>query len=173
MLVGNTHIEFGGSHFSLVHPSTGVAGDLGTVPSPDPAAPGRYRRLHALLATGRVRACHDLSEGGLAVALAEMAIAGGYGATISTLPHPDRATALFSESLSRFVCEVAAHDVDWFLDGLAEPAVVLGEVTVEPVLRLASVALPLDALRTAFKAEPARRAHAQDRPQGHPQEGDR
>ncbi len=173
VLVGHTHIEFGGSHFSLLHPATGVAGDRGTVPSPDPDAPTRYRRLHALLATGRVRACHDLSEGGLAVALAEMAIAGGYGAVISTLPHPDRATALFSESLGRFVCEVAADDVDWFLEGLAESAVVLGEVTAEPVLRLAGMALPLDALRAAFKAEPARRAQAQDHPQGHPQDGDR
>ena len=48
-------------------------------PAPDPAAPARYRRLHAALRTGRVRACHDLSEGGLAVALAEMAIGGGLG----------------------------------------------------------------------------------------------
>ena len=40
-------------------------------------------RLHAAIGRGLVRSCHDLSEGGLAVALAEMAIAGGLGATVT------------------------------------------------------------------------------------------
>jgi phosphoribosylformylglycinamidine (FGAM) synthase-like enzyme len=54
-----------------------------------------------------VRSCHDLSEGGLAVALAEMAFAGGVGADVSQLPReglPD-SVQLFSESASRFVIE--------------------------------------------------------------------
>ena len=53
--------------------------DPGTVPQPDPDAPDRYRRLHRAIRDGLVRACHDLSEGGLAVALAEMCIAGRLG----------------------------------------------------------------------------------------------
>ena len=60
-----------------------------TVPGPDPDAPARYRRLHQAMRSGRVLACHDLSEGGLAVALAEMAIAGRLGLSIDTLPGPD------------------------------------------------------------------------------------
>ena len=50
---------------------------------------------------GLVRACHDVSEGGLAVALAEMCIAGRLGITVTALPDRDLATALFAESTGR------------------------------------------------------------------------
>jgi hypothetical protein len=46
----------------------------------------RRFRAFGLITAGRVTACHDLSDGGLAVALAEMAMAKGIGATIETLP---------------------------------------------------------------------------------------
>ncbi|MDX9826896.1 MAG: phosphoribosylformylglycinamidine synthase subunit PurS [Spirochaetia bacterium] len=45
-------------------------------------APAVYRALHAALKQGLVEACHDLSEGGLGAALAEMCLAGGLGADI-------------------------------------------------------------------------------------------
>ena len=83
------------------------------MPAPDAAAPARYRRLHAALRTGRIRACHDISEGGLAVALAEMAIGGGLGIDVRLLPHSDPTVSLFAESTGRFVCEVDPADVDW------------------------------------------------------------
>ena len=51
----------------------------GAAPQPDPDAPGRYRRLHAAIRDDLVQACHDVSEGGLAVALAELCIAGRLG----------------------------------------------------------------------------------------------
>ena len=82
--IGTTACEFGGSHFAKVHDMGGPA----TVPAPDATAPTRYRRLHQALRSGRVVACHDLSEGGLAVALAEMAIAGRLGLSIDTLARP-------------------------------------------------------------------------------------
>ena len=44
-------------------------------------APRLFRGVHEAMLRGLVRACHDLSEGGLAVAAAEMAFAGGIGAT--------------------------------------------------------------------------------------------
>ena len=132
--------------------STGPA----TVPAPDAAAPTRYRRLHQALRSGRVLACHDLSEGGLAVALAEMAIAGRLGLSIDTLPGPDPVSALFSESSSRFVCEVAADDVAWLAEQLGEPVTVLGTVTdvadVHPA-RIDRRSLSID-LVTAFGARP-------------------
>ena len=71
LLVGATAPEFAGSHFTLVNGTPSPA----VVPAPDAQAPARYRRLHAAMNRGLVRSCHDLSEGGLAVALAEMAIA--------------------------------------------------------------------------------------------------
>ncbi len=150
VVVGRTETEFGGSHFALI---TG-AGDAGPVPAPDTNSPARYRALHTLLRTGRVRACHDLSEGGLAVAVAEMCIGGLLGANIDTLPHADITTALFSESTGRFVCEIAPQDVTWFFDGLGEPVTVLGTVTGEPLLRLAGFDIPLDELRSAFQGGP-------------------
>ena len=62
--------------------------------------------------TGLVRSCHDVSEGGLAVAVAEMAIAGGLGVDDRRLPRPaTRHTALFAESTGRLWCEVAPDDV--------------------------------------------------------------
>src|SRR5262249_55817697 len=68
-LVGATRDEMGGSHYHLVHGMTG-----GDVPRVDTAiAPRIFRALHAAITGGLVRACHDLSEGGLAVAAAEMA----------------------------------------------------------------------------------------------------
>ena len=83
-------------------------------------APGRSRaglagcsgRSIAAISRGLVRSCHDLSEGGLAVALAEMALAGGLGADVSLGTSRATATAahdavlLFSESPSRFLLEV-------------------------------------------------------------------
>ena len=147
VLVGRTATEFGGSHFSMVTRSSGG----GPVPAPDPGSPGRYRTLHTLLRTGRVAACHDLSEGGLAVALAEMSIAGRLGATIDTLPHADPVTSLFSESNGRFLCELAPGDVEWFLAGLGEPATVLGTVAAEATLRLVGFELGLAQLQAAFR----------------------
>ena len=78
--------------------------------------------------SGLVRACHDLSEGGLAVALAEMAFAGEIGAQVglAAVPYeggPGRDDfVLFSESNSRFVVEVEPGMKNAFekaLDGVA------------------------------------------------------
>ena len=70
------------------------------------------RAVHAAIKRGLLRSCHDLSEGGLAVALAEMAFAGGLGARRgagATFPAtPTRSSdlvLLFSESPTRFLVE--------------------------------------------------------------------
>src|SRR5579885_850468 len=81
LLVGVTKDEMGGSHYNLV-----TGRDGGAVPRPDLAlAPRTFARLYDMIRRGLVRACHDLSEGGLAVALAEMAFAGGVGADVTGL----------------------------------------------------------------------------------------
>ena len=107
-LVGLTKNELGGSHFSLVEHLDG-----GNVPQVDiEVAKRTFAAIHAAIQPGCVRACHDLSEGGLAVAIAEMAFAGGMGADIALAEVPQgseeacNVTLLFSESNSRFVCEV-------------------------------------------------------------------
>jgi phosphoribosylformylglycinamidine synthase subunit PurSL len=149
--IGSTLCEFGGSHFAKVSPHAAAATSASTVPGPDPNAPARYRRLHGALRGGRVSACHDISEGGLAVALAEMAIAGRLGVSITVLPGPDPISALFSESSSRFVCEIASDDVAWLAGELGEPITVLGTVTTEPMFTLPGLpAIALDHLVAAF-----------------------
>jgi phosphoribosylformylglycinamidine (FGAM) synthase-like enzyme len=64
--------------------------------------------VHEAMQKALVRACHDLSEGGLAVAVAEMAFAGGIGVDLTSLGAPTLPdhVALFSESTTRFVVEV-------------------------------------------------------------------
>ena len=157
LLVGTTRDELGGSHWAMVR---GLEG--GDVPRVDiEAAPLIFRALHSVISRGLVRSCHDLSEGGLAVALAEMAMAGGLGPVVvfsqDPLPlHP--AALLFSESPTRFVLEVRPRDVLNVMlafDGLAID--VIGNVTEVPrliVLAAKSILISasLSALKEAWQA---------------------
>jgi phosphoribosylformylglycinamidine synthase subunit PurSL len=77
----------------------------------------RYRLLHQAIQQGLVESCHDLSEGGLAVALAEMALAGRLGADVEigsigdkTVEAMAAAEVLFSESNGRLLIEVAPEN---------------------------------------------------------------
>jgi phosphoribosylformylglycinamidine synthase len=105
-----------------------------------------FRALHAAIAGDLVRACHDPSEGGLAVALAEMALGGGRGAeldlakvpsTFASAGKPDDPTIAFSESLSRFIVEVTPQDAAAFEACFAAlPWARAGRVTADDSLRL-------------------------------------
>jgi phosphoribosylformylglycinamidine synthase len=134
-LVGTTRDEMGGSHYHLVH---GLDG--GSVPRVDlELAPVIFRKLHEAIARGLVRACHDLSEGGLAVAAAEMAFAGEVGADL-TLPEDglSDAVTLFAESTTRFLVEVRpAHEADFRACLCGVPLAALGETVKQPRLRIA------------------------------------
>ncbi len=145
-LVGLTGPHLGGSE---LHAQLGLDG--GTVPRPDlQLAPQVFAGLHSAIAAGTVRACHDLSEGGLAVAIAETCLAGRLGARIdldqvpmSALPESYNTvgTALFSESCSRFLVEVAPTDCAEFeskLEGL--PMGAIGKVTADSMLCIYSPA---------------------------------
>ena len=101
VLLGRTGPEFGGSAWAHV-----CHGHLGGRP---PAADlDAERRLAALLAAavadGLLSAAHDLSDGGLAVGLAESCLRGGTGCTVRLAEDPF--TALFSESAARAVVAV-------------------------------------------------------------------
>jgi phosphoribosylformylglycinamidine synthase II len=138
-LIGVTGPDLGGSHYHLV---TGQGG--GRVPQPDTArAPAIFRGLHQAIIRGLVRACHDLSEGGLAVAASEMAFAGGVGADLTELGRSEDSSLpddvrLFSESTTRFLVEVKPEHVTAFLDCFP-PAVVVrvGQTLKDPRLRIA------------------------------------
>ncbi len=149
VLLGTTHDEFAGSHLDLV---LGPPARAGRAPWPDERAPERFRRLHRAIRAGLVRSCHDPSEGGLAVAVAEMCIAGRRGARIDQVGHPDLTTALFAESASRFVVAVRADDVDAFTETLDEPVTRIGEVTDDAVLTITgAVSVGVDELVAAHQ----------------------
>jgi phosphoribosylformylglycinamidine (FGAM) synthase-like enzyme len=75
-------------------------------------APKISRKIADAISKRLITSCHDCSEGGLAVALAEMAFAGGLGieADLRGLPKESDCSAvdsqLFSESTSRYIIEV-------------------------------------------------------------------
>ncbi|HEY7440089.1 MAG TPA: phosphoribosylformylglycinamidine synthase subunit PurL [Acidimicrobiia bacterium] len=122
LLLGETRAELGGSEWARLH---GLHGGLPPAADLDAA-----RKLHALVAElvveHRVRGVHDCSEGGLAVALAEMAIAGSVGFVVD-LGDP---LGCFSESASRVVVSVAPEGVDDIFAAAARagvPATLLGE----------------------------------------------
>ena len=82
----------------------------GPAPSLDLQAERRNGEfVRTQIAAGRVAACHDVSDGGLLVAVAEMAMAGGVGAELEGLEAPPAAVAglLFGEDQARYVLEVA------------------------------------------------------------------
>jgi len=109
-------------------------------------APKIFSAVHAAIADGCVRACHDLSEGGLAVAAAEMAFAADLGLELELQRVPrasglrDYGRILFSESTSRFLVEVdreRAGDFEKHLSGV--PWGRVGEVTGSGRLVVAGV----------------------------------
>ncbi len=112
-VLGETRRELGGSAYYQLY------GWVGTqAPAAAPAGPATARALHGAIRAGLVRACHDCSEGGLGVALAEMALAGHRGAEVHVMDVPcaeaQAAPAmdwvLFSESNGRYLVEVAPED---------------------------------------------------------------
>jgi phosphoribosylformylglycinamidine synthase len=115
-VVGLTKNELGGSHYYKVNDELGA-----NVPKMDLETSVEIsRRVAKAIGQGLVRSCHDCSEGGLAVALAEMAFAGGLGieADLRGLAVSEDCvkadTMLFSESNSRYVIEVQPENYDAF-----------------------------------------------------------
>ncbi len=68
--------------------------------------------VRGLIRDRLVTACHDLSDGGLAVGLAEMAIASGIGATVDRLADQPALPVLFGEDQGRYLMTIAADKVD-------------------------------------------------------------
>jgi len=138
-LIGKTRNEMGGSHYHLVQQNRG-----GTVPQVDfELAPRIFRKLYEAIRGGLVRSAHDLSEGGLAAAVAEMAFAGGIGADLTgtgSISHQEAdEVLLFAESPSRFAVEVAPDKAEAFhaCMGNEVPVYAIGQTCQAPRLRIA------------------------------------
>ncbi|MGQ9585792.1 MAG: phosphoribosylformylglycinamidine synthase subunit PurL [Anaerolineae bacterium] len=160
-VLGETRPELGGSAWFR------TLGSLGNrVPVPCRESPQLLRVLHTAMRRGWVRACHDCSEGGLGVALAEMALGGNLGiwVDLATLPRSQDVAradvALFSESLGRLVVEVAQeYQAEFEALFAALPWGRVGRVTAEPLFRVCGfdgrevVRLEVAAIRRAWKGE--------------------
>lgn len=105
------------------------------------------RSLHAAIQTGQVLATHDVSEGGVAVAVAEMLFGGNCGATLDV----DTPAALFNETTGCFVVEV---------ENEAQAAELFGEINYQIIgqtydgkeLKIgANTTLDMDQLKSAYR----------------------
>jgi len=130
-IVGPTGPHLGGSHYL-------AAMGLPTGNDVPPVSPARSRAgmvaVQRAVEAGLVRACHDLSEGGLAVAAAEMAFSGGVGMALDLSAVPvsragfqgdapiSTAALLFGESAGRFLLEVPEANINALHEVLGDVA---------------------------------------------------
>jgi len=163
-LLGKTNVHMGGSHYykrmgwyAPYCPQVNI-----------PMARELYQVLYHCISEGWIRSCHDLSEGGLAIALAECVLGGRYGATISLeeimhdSPELRWDEALFSESASRFVVSVPTQYVDKVKPAFKDlPLLHLGIVTEALTLTISLdggkplMQLENQVLRNAWRRAPA------------------
>ena len=162
-LLGATADELGGSEYLA---QKGFVGN--TVPKVDAkAALASYRAYHGALNAGLVASCHDLSDGGLAVAAAESAFAGGFGISLELAQVPFKGESsgrsdrvlLFSESASRLLVTVRPEQSAAFEKAMAGSTFArIGAVTAEPTLAIAGISgagvvrSELDRLKSAWQA---------------------
>ena len=164
-IVGATRADLVGTQLELTGRVRG-----GGLPTVEPAAcRAAWAALAAARSAGLLAACHDCSDGGLAAAVAEMAIGGGRGARIElalvpragTGPFPDLALA-FAETPGRFICEVRPEHGPAFAAQMDRMAGVawgwIGTVAAEPVVEIVATdgsldTLPVDRLAAAWRRE--------------------
>lgn len=108
LLVGDTRGWLGQSAYLR-----DICGRMDGAPPPVDLAAERRNGdfVRGLVLSGRASAAHDLSDGGLAVALAEMALAGCVGAKLERLPEGPAPAVLFGEDQGRYLIAVAPGDV--------------------------------------------------------------
>ncbi|OPX58220.1 MAG: phosphoribosylformylglycinamidine synthase II [Methanomassiliicoccales archaeon PtaB.Bin134] len=120
-LVGETKEEFGGSAIYRRY-----GGQGGVVPDVSPERlKSSMDEMHAAMGKGLIASCHDVSDGGVAIAVAEMCLGGNIGASIAAKNGP---WFMFSESNTRWVVEVEPSKEEGFLAGMTVPVMRLGKV---------------------------------------------
>jgi phosphoribosylformylglycinamidine synthase len=131
------------------------------VPAPSQIAPEVYRLFHRSIQAGLVKSAHDLSEGGLAVAAAEMCIGGRLGLHLDLSSNPHQTTrTLFGETNGCLLAEVAPEDAAAFEKTFENnPILRVGTATSDPVLVMCThnetqLSLPVADLVTAWNPAP-------------------
>jgi phosphoribosylformylglycinamidine synthase subunit PurL len=155
MLIGHTTGWLGGSLYVRNLCADGLAKTVWAPPPIDldgERAAGELVR--ALIRQGLVSACHDVSDGGLLVTLAEMALAGNLGANLEIGPDLPPHASLFGEDQGRYVLTAAASGpIEAASRAAAVPLTIIGRTLAEGALTLNGRDLiSLDELRTAHEA---------------------
>ena len=134
-LVGVSKEELGASEISFMlrdsGEANGIGGQVPLLPNPEINIT-TYRALSTAIQSGLVRTAHDCSEGGVAVAAAEMCIGGRVGADIDIDGTGDASVwaRLWGESLGRFLVGVQPENEADFIKWMAgHPITILGTVT--------------------------------------------
>ena len=160
-LIGDFQPAFGGSHFNIIQGDQGIVkGEA--VPQVGENGPKVYRAFHQTVRAGLVESAHDLSEGGLAVAVAEMCIGGRLGlecdlGTVAKAPGVrTNLHALFAETTGCLLVEVKSENASEFEACFAGlPITRIGLVSSEPALAIriennSLISLSIPALVTAW-----------------------
>jgi phosphoribosylformylglycinamidine synthase subunit PurSL len=157
-IVGRTFNELGGSEY---YRQNGFIGK--SVPHVRGKGRLTFTAITKAIDSGLIAACHDLSEGGLSVAAAEMAFAGGYGIELDLQKVPYDGLkrddfVLFSESNTRFLVEVSEKKKARFESCMKGTCIAeVGKVTDSPMLRIRGLKkevvlnLPLSSLIACWK----------------------
>lgn len=151
-VIGETASEFGGSELQKL-----TYGKIfGKAPAIDLDVEARRQdELLAAIRVGLVASAHDVSEGGVGVALAESAMgARGLGASVTLTG--DMTSALFSETQSRFVVSVRPVNQVAFETAVADASLIgtvtrTGNLHIESASREVAVHVSVDDLRAAWK----------------------
>ncbi len=121
------------------------------VPEVPAHAPALYRALHQAIKQGLVKSCHDLSEGGLVVAAAEMCIGGRLGLVLN---EPLPAASWFIETNGCLLAEIdPAAETAFCALFVGLPLTKIGAVTTKPVLKIAGEEIPVADLVKAFTGD--------------------
>jgi phosphoribosylformylglycinamidine synthase len=110
--------------------------------------------VRGLIEAGRVTAVHDISDGGLAVALAEMAMAGGIGAELNTPEGAHAIPYLFGEDQARYVITATQQQVAGIMSEAMMAGIqvaTLGTVTGTALAFRGTDAIPVADLKRAHE----------------------
>lgn len=134
-LVGEFSPTFTGSHFALISGMKCLS-PHNSIPLVSQNTPGVYRALHTAVSKDLVCSCHDLSEGGLAVAASEMMIGGRLGLDLC-LVSIEPIKYLFAETTGCLLVEINPQNAAAFnkiFENL--PSVLIGRITETPHLNV-------------------------------------
>lgn len=151
ILLGESLDELGGSEYLKVEHGV-VAGEI---PALDFELERRVQKaVRDGINAGLINAAHDCSEGGVSIALAEMAIAGRIGIDVELDDELSAVASLFSETQSRVVVGVSEEKTSVLCDALIEAGVpysIIGEVGADRLRIAGKLDLDLEDVRAAFE----------------------